>query len=109
MCYNILNIIQAGKSMTLQQLRYIVMVAETGTITEAAGKLYISQPSLTNAIHELEKEMNITIFNRTNKGISVSKEGEDFLSYASMVMAAGSSTAYQHSIIHLQSTHLLTL
>lgn len=55
MCYNILNIIQAGKSMTLQQLRYIVMVAETGTITEAAGKLYISQPSLTNAIHELEK------------------------------------------------------
>ncbi len=86
MCYNILNIIQAGKSMTLQQLRYIVMVAETGTITEAAGKLYISQPSLTNAIHELEKEMNITIFNRTNKGISVSKEGEDFLSYARQIL-----------------------
>mgnify|MGYP002657261386 FL=1 len=72
MCYNILNIIQSGKSMTLQQLRYIVMVAETGTITEAAGKLYISQPSLTNAIHELEKEMNITKFKRSNKGISVS-------------------------------------
>ena len=72
--------------MTLQQLRYIVMVAETGTITEAAGKLYISQPSLTNAIHELEKEMNITIFNRTNKGISVSKEGEDFLSYARQIL-----------------------
>ena len=86
MCYNILNIIQAGKSMTLQQLRYIVMVAETGTITEAAGKLYISQPSLTNAIHELEKEMNITIFNRTNKGISVSKEGEEFLSYARQIL-----------------------
>ena len=48
--------------MTLQQLKYIVTVAQTGTITEAAGKLYISQPSLTNAIHELEKEMNITIF-----------------------------------------------
>ena len=62
------------------------MVAETGTITEAAGKLYISQPSLTNAIHELEKEMNITIFNRTNKGISVSKEGEDFLSYARQIL-----------------------
>ena len=72
--------------MTLQQLRYIVMVPETGTITEAAGKLYISQPSLTNAIHELEKEMNITIFNRTNKGISVSKEGEDFLSYARQIL-----------------------
>ncbi len=72
--------------MTLQQLRYIVMVAETGTITEAAKELYISQPSLTNAIHELEKEMNITIFNRTNKGISVSKEGEDFLSHARQIL-----------------------
>lgn len=47
--------------MTLQQLRYITTVADTGTITEAAKKLYISQPSLTNAIHELEKEMGITI------------------------------------------------
>ena len=63
--------------MTLQQLRYVIMVAETGTITEAAGKLYISQPSLTNAIHELEKEMNLVIFNRTNRGISLSKEGEE--------------------------------
>ena len=68
--------------MTLQQLRYVTMVAETGTITEAANRLYISQPSLTNAIHELEKEMNIVIFNRTNKGISLSREGEDFLGYA---------------------------
>ena len=41
--------------MTLMQLRYAIMVADTGTITEAASKLYISQPSLTNAIHELEK------------------------------------------------------
>lgn len=72
--------------MTLQQLRYVVMVAETGTITEAANKLYISQPSLTNAIHELEKEMNLVIFHRTNKGISLSKEGDDFLGYARQVL-----------------------
>lgn len=72
--------------MTLQQLKYVVTVAETGTITEAANKLYISQPSLTNAIHELEKEMNIVIFNRTNKGISLSKEGENFLGYARQVL-----------------------
>ncbi len=72
--------------MTLQQLKYAITVAETGTITEAANKLYISQPSLTNAIHELEKEMNIIIFNRTNKGISISKEGEDFLGYARQVL-----------------------
>ena len=72
--------------MTLQQLKYVVTVAETGTITEAANRLYISQPSLTNAIRELEKEMKITIFLRTNKGIILSKEGEDFLGYARQVL-----------------------
>ena len=72
--------------MTLQQLKYVIAVAETGTITEAANRLYISQPSLTNAIRELEKEMNLVIFNRTNKGISISKEGEDFLGYARQVL-----------------------
>ena len=72
--------------MTLQQLKYVITVAETGTITEAANRLFISQPSLTNAIHELEKEMNIVIFNRTNKGISLSKEGEGFLGYARQVL-----------------------
>lgn len=72
--------------MTLQQLKYIVTVAETGNITEAAKRLFISQPSLTNAIRELEKEMQITIFNRTNKGVAVSNEGDEFLSYARQVL-----------------------
>ena len=72
--------------MTLRQLEYVIAVSETGTITEAANRLYISQPSLTNSIHELEKEMNIHIFNRTNKGITLSKEGEDFLGYARQVL-----------------------
>ena len=72
--------------MTITQLKYVITVAETGTITEAAKKLYISQPSLTNAIHDLEKEMNVEIFHRTNKGIDISKEGEDFLGYARQVL-----------------------
>lgn len=72
--------------MTLQQLKYIVTVAETGNITEAAKRLFISQPSLTNAVRELEKEMHITIFNRTNKGVLVSHDGEVFLSYARQVL-----------------------
>ena len=72
--------------MTLQQLRYIVTVAETGNITEAAKRLFISQPSLTNAIRELEKEMEITIFNRTNKGVAITYEGDTFLSYARQVL-----------------------
>lgn len=74
------------KKMTLQQLRYIVIVAETGNITEAAKRLFISQPSLTNAIRELEKEMQITIFYRTNKGVAITNEGDVFLSYARQVL-----------------------
>ena len=76
--------------MTLQQLKYILTVAETGTITEAARKLYISQPSLTNAIRELEEEMNVKIFNRTRKGVTISREGEDFLGYARQVLEQAS-------------------
>ena len=74
------------KNLTLQQLKYIVTVAETGNITEAAKRLFISQPSLTNAIRELEKEMQVTIFNRTNKGVTVSNEGDEFLAYARQVL-----------------------
>lgn len=77
---------EADDIMTLQQLRYIVTVAETGNITEAARRLFISQPSLTNAIRELEGEMQITIFNRNNKGVTVSNEGDVFLSYARQVL-----------------------
>lgn len=53
--------------MTLQQLKYVTTVAQTGTISDAAKKLFISQPSLTKAVRELEKEMEITIFERTNR------------------------------------------
>ncbi len=72
--------------MTLQQLKYVVTVAEKGTISEAAKELFISQPSLTNSIKELENEMQITIFHRTNKGIVVSNVGDEFLAYARQVL-----------------------
>lgn len=72
--------------MTLQQLKYIVTVAETGNITEAAKRLFISQPSLTNAVRELENEMQVTIFNRTNKGVVVTNGGDVFLSYARQIL-----------------------
>jgi len=61
--------------MTLQQLTYIVTVAECKNITEAAEKLFISQPSLSAAIHNLEKEMGVVVFNRSNKGVTVTREG----------------------------------
>lgn len=71
--------------MTLNQLRYIVKIAEVGNISEAAQKLFISQPSLTNAVHSLEDQMHVTIFNRTNKGVTLTNEGKEFLSYARQV------------------------
>ena len=61
--------------MTLQQLTYIVTVAECKNITEAAEKLFIFQPSLSAAIHNLEKEMGVVVFNRSNKGVTVTREG----------------------------------
>lgn len=76
--------------MTLQQLKYVVAVAETGTISKASKEMFVSQPSLTNAIRELEKEMNINIFTRTNKGSVVSQDGEKFLRYARQVLEQAS-------------------
>ncbi len=73
--------------MTLQQLKYAVTVAECGTISAAAEKLFISQPSLTTAIRELETEMGVTIFSRTNRGVIVSREGEEFLGYARQILS----------------------
>ena len=72
--------------MTLKQLRYVTVVADTGNITEAAKRLYIAQPSLTAAIQELEKEYGIIIFKRTKKGIEVTPEGEEFLGYSRQIL-----------------------
>lgn len=72
--------------MTLQQLKYVIEIATRGSMNEAAKRLFVSQPSLSNAIRELEQELRITIFERTNKGISLSKEGVEFLSYARQVV-----------------------
>lgn len=68
--------------MTLQQLKYVIAIAENGSISSAAAKLLIAQPSLSKAISELEKEMGITIFYRNNKGVYLSEEGTKFLAYA---------------------------
>lgn len=71
--------------MTIQQLRYAIMVAEKGSISDAAKALFISQPSLSFSIRELEKEIGIRIFNRSRSGISITIEGMEFLGYARQV------------------------
>ncbi len=73
-------------NLTLQQLKYALEVASKGSMNEAAKSLFISQPSLSNAIKELEKEIKITIFIRTNRGVTVSNEGAEFLGYARQVL-----------------------
>ncbi|MGM0900738.1 MAG: LysR family transcriptional regulator [Bacillota bacterium] len=72
--------------MTLQQLKYVIEVARSRSINKAAQSLFISQPSLSNALKELEEEIGITIFSRTNKGIVITKEGSEFLGYARQVV-----------------------
>lgn len=72
--------------MTLAQLRYAITVAGASSMNEAARKLFISQPSLSAAIKELEEEVGVELFKRTNRGISVTLEGEEFIGFARQVV-----------------------
>ena len=74
------------KHLTLQQLKYVIEVAEKGSITEAAKSILISQPSLSNSIRDLEKEIKTIIFVRNSKGIALTNEGTKFLGYARQVI-----------------------
>lgn len=72
--------------MTLTQLRYAIAVAEAGSISAAAARLFIAQPSLSKSISELESEMGVTMFERQARGVRVTDEGTRFLSYARQVV-----------------------
>lgn len=71
--------------MTLQQLKYALEIADRGSMNEAAKYLFISQPSLSETMKELESEIGIEIFLRSNRGIVITPEGEEFLGYARQV------------------------
>lgn len=72
--------------MTLAQLRYAIVVADTHSMNEASRSLFISQPSLSTSIRDLESEIGIELFKRTNRGVTVTPEGEEFLGYARQVV-----------------------
>ncbi len=72
--------------MTLQQMKYIIAIVQYGSITEAAKRLFISQPSLSNAVKDIETETGIEIFQRSVKGITLTSDGTEFLSYARQVV-----------------------
>lgn len=72
--------------MNFLHLKYAIMVAETGSISKAAEKLYVAQPNVSRAIKELESDLNITIFDRNSKGMIVTPEGEQLIHYAKRIL-----------------------
>ena len=76
--------------MTFQQLKYFIEIANHGSISKAAKNLYITQPSLSNALKELETEIQVELFTRTTKGIMLTPDGVEFLGYARQVIEQAS-------------------
>ena len=75
--------------MTLQQLHQVITIAESRSMNEASRKLFVSQPNLSAVVRELEEEAGITIFIRSNRGIVLTLEGEEFIGYAKQVVEQG--------------------
>jgi len=69
-------------AMTLQQLHYAITIAESGSLNKAAEILYVAQPSLSGSMQELEKELGITVFNRSGRGVTLTADAVEFLQYA---------------------------
>ena len=72
--------------MTIQQLNYAITISEMGSFNKASEVLYIAQPSLSSAMQELEKELGITIFNRSARGVTLTNDGEEFIQYARQIV-----------------------
>lgn len=68
--------------MTIQQLHYVITISETGSFNKASEILYIAQPSLTSSMKELEKELGISIFHRSGRGVTLTNDGVEFVLYA---------------------------
>ncbi|MBQ9996201.1 MAG: LysR family transcriptional regulator, partial [Clostridia bacterium] len=73
--------------MTIQQCKYILAIARLGSMNEAAKALLVSQASLSSAVRELENEFGIHIFDRSNKGVRITREGSEFIRYARQLLA----------------------
>ncbi|MFI3227401.1 MAG: LysR family transcriptional regulator [Clostridia bacterium] len=72
--------------MTLQQLKYVIEIAKNGSISRASEQLFLSQPSLSASLKDLEKEIGFQIFTRNNKGLAITSDGKEFLTYAKQVI-----------------------
>ncbi len=83
--------------MTLQQLHYAIIISESGSFNKAAEVLYIAQPSLTSSMQELEKELGITVFNRSGRGVTLTQDGAEFLQYARQVYSQYETLAEKYT------------
>ena len=92
--------------MTLQQLRYLIAVSEQGSINAAAQSLYVSQSSLSTAIKELERELGIVIFTRTNRGVTLTNDGTELLGYARQVVEQADMLEDRYARGRASSMHL---
>ena len=72
--------------MPVQELKYILTISATGSMNKAAEQLYVSQPSLTSSVQELEKEIGIKVFNRSGRGVTLTNDGAEFMQYARQVV-----------------------
>ncbi|MBO4352761.1 MAG: LysR family transcriptional regulator [Eggerthellaceae bacterium] len=92
--------------MTLQQLRYLIAISEHGSINAAAQSLYVSQSNLSTAIKELERELGITIFTRTNRGVTLTNDGTELLGYARQVVEQADMMEARYERGRARSMHL---
>ncbi len=83
--------------MTLQQLKYADAVATYGSISEAARRVFATQPTLTESIRALEEELRTAIFTRTTRGMTVTREGEEFLASARQILDDASRIAEKYT------------
>lgn len=99
--------------MTLQNLRYIVEIANHRSFSKAASALYMTQSALSAAVKDVENELGITIFLRTNRGVSLTPDGEDCLKYCKEIIERSErlSVRYknrdtEHTYFSLSAQHL---
>ena len=93
-------------AVTLIQLRYLITIAETNSLNKAAEQLYVSQPSLTSAMKELEKELGIILFYRSGRGVTLTNDGTEFLLYAKQIYSQYESVMEKYGLL-LQAKKLL--
>ena len=95
--------------MTLQQIKYILGVAASGSFNKASEKLFISQPSLTSSVHDAEHELGFQIFNRSARGVTVTERGQSFISDAQELYSKYEELLRKHSDIEKKTFSVSTL